>query len=173
MDALNPAAARRCGLEGFALVLRAQGPDSVLQRYRQELPQAREFEGPREQSLWESIREFVPSALAADPAAIVVRAGWPMPEMASLLSTTDAPMVLRAGTGIALLVFPQVESYRAWLQSTAGMNWSRLVEFAPADLHAQLELWPDPGPELELMRSMKAVFDPHNVLNPGRLYGRI
>jgi FAD/FMN-containing dehydrogenase len=44
---------------------------------------------------------------------------------------------------------------------------------APTEDALELDLWPDPGPDFELMRRLKETFDPGCLLNRGRLYGRI
>jgi FAD/FMN-containing dehydrogenase len=52
-------------------------------------------------------------------------------------------------------------------------GWKAVIEFAPEERKRALDLWPGPGPDLELMRRIKGLFDPANLLNRGRLYGRI
>jgi FAD/FMN-containing dehydrogenase len=47
-----------------------------------------------------------------------------------------------------------------------------VIEFAPEERQS-LHLWPAPGGDLELMRRVKNLFDPGNLLNRGRLYNRI
>ena len=60
-----------------------------------------------------------------------------------------------------------------WLAATADRGWSRIVESAPAAEKATLEQWPAPGEDLSLMRNYKELMDPRNLLNAGRLYGRL
>jgi glycolate oxidase FAD binding subunit len=48
-----------------------------------------------------------------------------------------------------------------------------LVEHAPAAGKASLDVWGDVGPALDLMRRLKAEFDPRGVLNPARYVGGI
>ena len=47
------------------------------------------------------------------------------------------------------------------------------IEFAPEEAKAGLDLWPNPGSDFEVMKKIKALFDPQGLLNRGRLYGRI
>lgn len=173
LDVLNPAAARTVGYEGFVLLLRAQGPESVLQRYARELPGATLCEGQREIEIWSSIREWIPRQLESNPEAVIVRTGWPMPDLAQLLASSEAPLLARAGTGAAWLAFPARPAAEEWMRATTGRAWSRVIEFAPESEKASLDQWPDPGADLDLMRSMKALFDPQSLLNRGRLYGRL
>jgi glycolate oxidase FAD binding subunit len=173
LDVLNPAAAAFCGLSSYSLLIRAQGPEVVLQRYGRELPGGTALEGDAETALWGKIREFVPLQLAAHPDCIVVRAGWPMPDLEKLLASTAAPLLARAGSGAAYLCLGSEEELHAWVARVQGEAWSRLVEFAPEPVRNRAELWPSPGADLDLMRSMKEIFDPLHLLNRGRLYGRI
>lgn len=47
-----------------------------------------------------------------------------------------------------------------------------VLEFGP-EARNDLELWPAPSGDLELMRRVKHMFDPSNLLNRGRLFKRI
>jgi FAD/FMN-containing dehydrogenase len=47
------------------------------------------------------------------------------------------------------------------------------VEFAPRGFRESSELWPQPGNDFAMMKKIKDMFDPHGLLNRGRLYGRI
>ena len=48
-----------------------------------------------------------------------------------------------------------------------------MIEFSPEERKQELDLWPAPGADLGIMRRVKKLFDPGNVLNRGRLYSRI
>ena len=48
-----------------------------------------------------------------------------------------------------------------------------VVEATSVKAKTSLTLWPAPGNDFELMRGVKNLFDPGNLLNPGRLYGRL
>jgi glycolate oxidase FAD binding subunit len=173
IDLLNPSAAAFCGLDAFCVLVRAEGPESVLARYRKELEDAERIEGAREAELWNAVREFVPRRLELAPATVVVRAGWPLPELGALLESTAAPLVARAGSGVACLAFPSLEDARAWLAAATSRPWSRVIEYAPAAVRATSDLWPGTDPGFALMRRLKEVFDPQGLLNPGRLYGKL
>jgi len=43
----------------------------------------------------------------------------------------------------------------------------------PAALHTEVDPWDEPGPELALMRAIKATLDPAGVFSPGRFVGGI
>jgi FAD/FMN-containing dehydrogenase len=48
-----------------------------------------------------------------------------------------------------------------------------VIEYAPEAVKATLDLWPNPGNDFPMMKKIKQMFDPKNLLNMGRLYGRI
>lgn len=164
LDALNPAAARLAGLEGFCLLVRAGGPEALIARYDRELDGAARLEGEAEARLWRTVEEFAPSQ------PFVVRAGHPLAALQQVLESAPGPCVCRAGTGISYLGFEEAAAAVRWMLDPQRAGWSRLLEWSsgPADVY-----WPAPGPDLEWMKKMKAVFDPKALLNPGRLYGRI
>lgn len=47
------------------------------------------------------------------------------------------------------------------------------IEFAPTELKRAVNVWGAARPDFELMRRVKKVFDPENVLSPGRFAGGI
>ena len=55
----------------------------------------------------------------------------------------------------------------------ASADGYALVEQAPLQVKADLDVWGDPGPALHLMRRLKNRMDPHRILNAGRYVGGI
>ena len=55
----------------------------------------------------------------------------------------------------------------------ASADGYALIEQAPLQVKADLDVWGDPGPALHLMRRLKNRMDPHRILNPGRYVGGI
>ena len=47
------------------------------------------------------------------------------------------------------------------------------IEFAPKELKRAVDVWGAARPDFELMRRVKKVFDPQNILSPGRFAGGI
>jgi glycolate oxidase FAD binding subunit len=166
IDALNPAAARRAGLDGFALVLQAGGNTAVLNRYARELPDAESFDGERESALWAAIREFTPSFLDDHPDAHVARVSATLSQLGGLLAQT-APVVARAGSGIAYLHFEDATSAREWIAQPGAAASRYVFEYGEPASNGVF------GSDFEMMKAVKKLFDPERLLNPGRLYGRI
>ncbi|GIU73416.1 MAG: FAD-linked oxidase [Bryobacteraceae bacterium] len=164
LDVLNPAAAALAGLDGFCVLVRAGGPEPLIRRYDRELAGAQTFDADAEARLWRAVEEFAPSQ------PYVVRAGHPLADLLPVLESAPGPCVCRAGTGISYLGFSEAAAAVRWMLNPGHARWSRLIEWSsgPAEIY-----WPDPGPELEWMKKIKAAFDPKGLLNPGRLYGRL
>lgn len=168
VDVLNAAAAGSFGLDAApCVVVRAHGTERVLARYAQELQGAAALEGEAESSLWRSIESFV------EGPRIVAQASHPLRELAAVLDSAPAEAVARGANGVAYLACHERGQASGWIAATNGKPWSRVILKAPAEDALELELWPDPGPDFELMRRLKETFDPGSLLNRGRLYGRI
>ena len=170
IDILNPAASTLCGRTGWLLALRAGGNEALLQRYARELPQYDSLESAAETAFWQAIREFTPRYLARHPAAAVVRASATLKTLATLAQTTDAALLLRAGSGVAYAHFPEAAAAFQWM---AAAEFHAVVEFAPEPERTNSPLWPRPGSDFETMARIKRLFDPQTLLNRGRLYGRL
>jgi len=175
IDLLNPPAARRVGYGGFILALQAAGPAAVVKRYRQELAiySPRELEGPDETAFWAAIREFTPSFLREHPEGFVVRVSSTLSGLAAVVNQSAAPCLARAGSGVAYLHLAGPEQTMAWLDEARREQWRVVVEYRPEAPGFQVPLWPDPGSDFPVMLRVKQLFDPEQLLNRGRLYGRI
>ena len=77
----------------------------------------------------------------------------------------EVPMISRAGSGVTYAYFTTVEEI-----SLIGKG---VIEYSPESAKKSLDLWPSPGTDFPMMKKIKQMFDPKNLLNVGRLYGRI
>jgi glycolate oxidase FAD binding subunit len=97
----------------------------------------------------------------------------------ALISGVDLTLRAHMGHGHALLRWhdPSAESALAMLKQLrreAEVRGGNLVIWrAPAETRTQMDVWGDPGEGIELMRRVKAQFDPNGILNPGRFVGGI
>ncbi len=167
IDLLSPEAARRTGLDGFVLALHAGGNQGVIGRYTRELAGARVLEGEEEAAFWTAVREFTPRFLADTPSGVVVRTPVAVSRMGSVVPPGHSA-VARAGSGVVYSYFENVAAAAEWLKGKRGV-----IEFAPESDKDGLDLWSAPSGDFELMERLKRLFDPENLLNRGRLYGRI
>jgi len=136
------------------------------------------LEGEQHRTLWHHITEFTPRFLARSADGAVVRASCTLKEVEAVMASFEGPALSRAGTGVCYGYFERCAAATEWLAGAVKRGWRAVVEFAPEEQKKTLDLWPSPEPgspasELEIMRRVKALFDPSNLLNRGRLYRRI
>jgi glycolate dehydrogenase FAD-binding subunit len=138
------------------------------------------------------VREFPALMLAADSSATIFRiAALPsaMPAIAQRLGALAAEFAMHT----AIVLRPHGLIYFAILPSAADsvafgkltkfaatvfraieeLDAKARIEFAPTELKRTVNVWGAPRPDFELMRRVKKVFDPENVLSPGRFAGGI
>ncbi len=177
IDLLNPPAGASLGNRRWLLAIRAAGNAAVVARFERELaPLAKEasaFEERLQDELWRLIGEFTPIFLARHADGVVVRASCTLKELDAVMGTFEGPAIARAGSGVAYGHFEEAGPAVQWLAGAVSRGWRAVVEFAPAGRRNDLELWPAPGGDLEIMQRIKHLFDPDNLLNRERLYRRI
>lgn len=169
IDLLNPPAAARLDHDGWLLAAQAGGSTAVLERYERELGEARALEGEEEAAFWRGVRNFTPDFLEDHLDGAVVRVACTLSQLREVIEPAKAPVVARAGSGVCYAYFSECESAAAWMKN----GWKAVIEFAPESRKGSLDLWPRPGSDFEIMKRVKQMFDPGNLLNRGRLYGRI
>lgn len=161
LDLLNPKAADIMGLSGWCLIVQVCGNSNVISRYRKELFNPASLPG---ESLLE-LREFTAKFLEVLPEGTVVRISSTLAELKPIMKNLDVPLISRAGSGVTYAYFTSSEE--------AVLPGKGVIEFAPESKKAGLNLWPEPGSDFPMMTKIKHMFDPQNLLNAGRLYGRI
>ncbi len=168
IDLLNPAAAALLGWSGYTLAVEAGGGAAVIDRYEREL---REM-GPLrigDEAAARAIRGFTPWFFAMHPEATVVRIAFTLSQLAETIESVKAPALARAGSGVCYAYFDRPEAAAKAVARTRNA----IIEFAPEARKSELNLWPTPGPDFELMKRIKHMFDPEHLLNRGRLYNRL
>jgi len=176
VDLLNPVAAPSFGSGNWLLAVRAGGNPAALRRYEAELAHiagrlAVETECPA--TFWPEVENFTPQFLDRRPDGAVVRVSCTLKDVAAVMESFPGPAVGRAASGVCYGYFEQAEATAEWFARAGGLGWKAVVEFAPEARKRSLVLWPSPGGDFEIMRRVKAMFDPSNLLNRGRLYCRI
>jgi FAD/FMN-containing dehydrogenase len=161
------------GHSGFLLAVGTSGSAAVLDRYARELEGFAAIEGEEEAAFWRRVRNFAPDYLSANPHGAVARVSTPVSDMTAVLDACSGPVVARAGTGVSYVCFDRSRMASDWAKVAAARGWKAVVEWAAPEAKESLELWPAPGGDLEVMKSVKRMFDPDDLLNKGRLYGRI
>jgi glycolate oxidase FAD binding subunit len=126
---------------GFRLLIRAMGTRAVVDRFTREFPHALAVDGDQQMSLWCEVRQFTPRFLDAHPGGKVAAIPVSLTEMRGLIENLNTPFIARAGSGVV---------------------YAHYTADAP------------PMPvrdDAEMMRKVKRMFDPENLLNRGRLHG--
>jgi FAD/FMN-containing dehydrogenase len=185
----------------WSIALGVAAGEKVFERHSRELnalaaqAKASEFAvlgGEAEMAMLGGIREFVGLALAADRAATIFRIAVvpsAMETLAERLNRMSADQAMSS----AMVVRPHGLIYFALMPSANGtLEMARLapvagkvfgaveesgakarIEFAPTELKRAVNVWGAARPDFELMRRVKKVFDPGNVLSPGRFAGAV
>ena len=156
IDLLNPAASQMLGHQGFLLVLPVGGSAVVLERYKRELSRYQ----LASDTLLDRIAEFPATFLSQHPQGAIARLSTRLQGLQPLLETEQRPLVVRAANGVAYLHL-----------ASAREPFSGVLE-AGEDRGAVVQ-WPSPGGDLAVMEKIKNMMDPQQLLNKGRLYGRI
>jgi glycolate oxidase FAD binding subunit len=176
IDLLSPAAAATLGKSTWLLALRAGGNADAVDRYEREfasLTDGLAFEDDRQETLWRYIENFTPSFLARHEDGAVVRASCTLKESEAVMGSWTGPAIARAGNGVCYGYFERSQDAAEWMAGAAGRGSKAVIEFAPDQYRRTMELWPSVGGDFEMMKRIKTLFDPRNLLNRGRLYRRI
>jgi glycolate oxidase FAD binding subunit len=173
IDLLNPKAARTLGNSKWLLALRAGGNATAVQRYEREFanfPDGQAFEDESQRTLWRHVENFTPQFLGLHQDGAVVRASCTLKDSEAVMESFPGAAVARAGTGVCYGYFEQAQAAASWLGSAQRSGCKAVIEFAPDESRRTLDLWPSPGGDFEIMKRVKHLFDPGNLLNRGRLY---
>jgi len=93
--------------------------------------------------VWDEIREFTPRFLDQNPRGRVISMSMKLTEMAGAMEHLKVPAIARAGSGVIYAHHPENAPEQDW------------------------------NGDFATMKKVKAMFDPHGLLNQGRLYDRI
>ena len=123
---------------------------------------------------------------AVEPAAAVLRAGVLPTDVGGLMADVTAraralavPLrcLAHAASGVVRIAVPGtdavtalVSALRPGLEARGG---SLVVERATPAVKALVDVWGDVGPGIDLMRGLKAAFDPSGIFAPGRFVGGV
>jgi len=178
VDLISPAAAARLGMRGYLLAIRANGSAAVLERYARELKGSEVLISEQEAAFWQQIREFSPDFLRRQPGGVVLRISTTLNDVGPLLRLLSGACISRAASGVTYGYLTSWQGVPALWRAASERGWSAAVEYAPDEIRAAKELWllrsSTPNTEaFAMMKRVKQMFDPENLLNRSRLYGRI
>jgi len=140
----------------------------------------------------QAIRNLLDGDQTAHPARILCRIAVPINRTCDLVAAAGelgrrcglrAAVMAYAGSGVVWAQYlpgPEpapgapvgaaLEALRGEAQAAGG---SLVLHEAPAQLKRQVDAWGAPGDGLDMMRRLKAEFDPRGLCNPGRFVGGI
>jgi glycolate oxidase FAD binding subunit len=171
IDFLNLVAAAELGYKKALLAVEFGGNEAVIERCRHEVAQWGAFveQSPEDAGrLWTRIRNFTPKYLEKFSGGAVVRISTTLSRVREVIESLDGPAVARAGSGVVYAYFSLSSAAAKWMN--ANSKWTSVMEYSPPADKEKLALWPSPGNDIEMMKRIKEMFDPHNLLNRGRYY---
>ena len=170
VELLNPILSAQTGLKGYTLALLFGGNEAVIER---SAGGGRALAVEEEQRFWNTLHAVTPRFLEKFKDGVVVRVSTTLADCAAALETVEGPGHAHAGSGVVRGWFSRPESAARWLAAAVKRDWKGVVEFTADPAKSGLTLWPRPGNDFSIMERIKHMFDPDNLLNRGRLYGRI
>jgi glycolate oxidase FAD binding subunit len=178
LDILSPPASARVDGRGFVLAIRAAGSPKVLERYERELAGSQVIRGEDESAWWKCMTEFPADFLRRQPGGVVIRLGTPLTEIRALLKLVSGTVVCRAGSGVSYVYLSSWRPAPPVLATAAERGWTAVVEHAPDEIRTAQELWIErrtagSSAAFVMMEKIKRMFDPANLLNRSRLYGKL
>jgi FAD/FMN-containing dehydrogenase len=184
---------------GFALAASVAGSRETVERQVRDL--ARFFaeaqalatatlDEARGEPAWRAIRDVQAHLGGAAQARVVAKIAVPIARTLELFSAAEAiarksgwraAITAHAGSGIVRAGFAIDAGDLAALRDGIGalreqaerVEGTLVLEAAPAALKRSLGAWGTPGDALQVMRRVKAEFDPGGVMSPGRFLGGI
>ena len=154
--------------------LRAGGNAAAVERYEHEfahLTDGLAFEDERQQTLWRHVENFTPRFLAAHEDGAVVRASCTLKDSEAVMAVVPRSGGGARGLGRLLWLFRTIAGRRGLVEQRRSRPVARQSSSSrPTSSRRTLDLWPSPGGDFEIMKRVKHLFDPGNLLNRGRLY---
>jgi len=178
LDLVSPPAAARLGVSGYVLAIRAGGSRMVMRRYERELRHSDRLFGSDESAWWAHLREFPADFVKRQPNGVVLRVGTTLSDMGALLRGISGAFISRAAAGITYVYLSSWQGVPAFWESAMKNRWSAAIEFAPDESRSTKDLWllrpaGKSDSSFAMMKKIKQMFDPNNLLNRSRLYGRL
>jgi glycolate dehydrogenase FAD-binding subunit len=177
VDLLTLPAAARLDRRGYLLAIRAGGSPAVLERYARELSGSERLVEKEDEAFWKQVREFPCDFLGRQAGGVILRVSTPLNEIGTLLHLVSGLCISRAASGVTHVYLNSPHQIAGLWEAVAQHGWPAVVEFAPDQVRQTRSLWLSPrgkdDSSFAMMKSIKQMFDPENLLNRSRLYGRI
>jgi hypothetical protein len=161
------------GRRGFVLAVQYGGNAAVVARYQRELAalgSSHTLEGEPEANFWRGVQDYARTFTEKYAEGAVVRISCTLTQLGEVVSSLDGPVIARAASGVCYAYFVRTDAAAKWLATARQRPWRCVVEFSPESEKARLDLWPVPGDDFAMMKKVKQMFDPGDLLNHGRLF---
>jgi len=152
--------------EGFEEAVRRQVRDAAAG-----VSGAEEITGDREVSLWNEVRDFLP----AEEDAARLKISVPISHVRDVLADGQvaSARIARAGCGIVYVMLSgepaQIADRTTELRrKVSELGGFLIVESARPEVKELADVWDSPGKSLEMMKRIKTLFDPNNIMARGR-----
>ncbi|HEX4137485.1 MAG TPA: FAD-binding oxidoreductase [Bryobacteraceae bacterium] len=177
VEILNPILSAQLGLKNFTLAVIFAGNEAVMERSIREaaaLGAGRPLPLDEEQRFWTSLHSVTPKFLEKfRDGAAVVKISTRLAECGDALQSIDGPAHAHAASGVVRGWFTRPETAGKCAMDAVKRGWKAVVEFSSEAGRPGMTLWPEPGGDFAIMKEIKRMFDPENLLNRGRLFGQI
>jgi glycolate oxidase FAD binding subunit len=174
VELLNPVLSAQLGFKSFTLALMFSGNEALMERALREaasIGPARALTFEEEQRFWSSLQQVTPRFLEKFREGAVARVSTKLSECGAALASVEGPGHAHAATGIVRGWFSRPDAASRWLGAALKKGWKGVIEFSSESAKRNLALWPDLAGDFAIMKEVKRMFDPENLLNRGRLFG--
>jgi glycolate oxidase FAD binding subunit len=175
VDLINPILAAHMNLKGYVLALLFSGNEAVIERSGREaekLGRARALSAAEDQKFRGDLDALTPRHLDKFKEGAVVRVSTKLSDCSAALGSIEGPGHALAASGIVRGWFTRPDTATRWLDAALKRGWKGVIEYSGENARRGMTLWPDVGSDFEIMKKIKAMFDPEGLLNSGRYYGR-
>ncbi len=170
VDLLNPLVCAQIGQRGYVLAVQFGGNAAVAERYERELGASTILDDAEQTKFWRTIQNYSQKFIEKVADGVVVRVSCTIGQVPEVMQSFEVPALARAANGVCYGYFHRTEAAVKWMAVAKRQPWRAVIEFAPEAEKAKLDLWPSPGSDFAMMKKVKHMFDPRNLLNHGRLY---
>jgi hypothetical protein len=123
-----------------------------------------------ETKFWRGVQNYTQRFTEKFTEGAVIRTSCTLTQLREVMSSFETPAIARAASGVCYAYFSRCDAAAKWIAAAKRQTWKSVIEFSPQSEKQRLELWPAPGSDFEMMKKVKDMFDPHHLLNNGRLY---
>jgi glycolate oxidase FAD binding subunit len=176
VEVLNPILSAQIGLKNFTLAVMFAGNGAVIERSIREATAfgpARPLAAEEEQRFWNSLQALTPRFLEKFRDGSVVRLSTTLAECGEALASIEGPAQAHAASGVVRGWFTRPDAATRCLADAVKRGWKSVIEFSTESARPNMTLWPEPGGDFAIMKEIKRMFDPENLLNRGRLFGQL